>query len=102
MNVNNVIIRPVLTEKSSLLREGKAKTYVFEVAKSTNKVEVMKAVKEIFSVEAVACNIVNVKGKKKANVPYKNSVVRGFGKTSSWKKAYVTLEVGKLIAELEA
>jgi large subunit ribosomal protein L23 len=102
MNVNEVIIKPVLTEKSSLLREAKKRTYVFKVAKNANKAEVMRAIFEIFAVKPEGCSIVNVRGKKRANVPYRGSVKRGFGKTASWKKAYVSMPEGKIIAELEA
>jgi large subunit ribosomal protein L23 len=102
MNANEIIIKPVLTEKSSLLRETGKKTYVFKVAKNANKAEVVRAVAEIFSVTPVGCTILNVRGKKKANVPYRGSVKRGYGRTASWKKAYVTLPEGKSIAELEA
>lgn len=102
MDINEVIIKPVLTEKSSLLREKKQKTYVFRVAKKANKVEIMKAVNELFKIKPLSCSIVNVAGKKKANVPYRGSVKRGHGWTAAWKKAYVTLPEGKTIAELEA
>ncbi|MCL2519667.1 MAG: 50S ribosomal protein L23 [Spirochaetaceae bacterium] len=102
MDINNIIIKPVLTEKSSLLREKAKKVYVFKVAKQANKLEVMKAIKEIFAIEPLSCTIVNVRGKKRANIPYRGSVKRGFGKTAAWKKAYVTLPEGKTIAELEA
>ncbi|NIZ47242.1 50S ribosomal protein L23 [Entomospira nematocerorum] len=102
MKADEIIIRPILSEKSSLLREAKNKTYVFEVAKNSNKIEVLKAMKELFKVEALSCSIVNVRGKKKANIPYRGSVKRGHGKTASWKKAYVVLPEGKTIAELEA
>jgi large subunit ribosomal protein L23 len=102
MNVHDIIIKPVFTEKASLLREKTKKVYVFKVARQANKLEVMKAVKEIFAVEPISCTIVNVRGKRRANIPYKGSVKRGFGATAAWKKAYVTLPEGKTIAELEA
>ena len=102
MNIHDVIIKPVFTEKSSLLREKAKKVYVFKVAKTANKLEVMKAVGAIFAVEPISCTIVNVRGKKRANIPYKGSVKRGHGTTAAWKKAYVTLPAGKTIAELEA
>jgi large subunit ribosomal protein L23 len=102
ITADQIILRPILTEKSSLLREGKSKTYVFRVIDSTNKIEVMRAIHELFAIKPVSCSIVNVRSKKKANVPYKGSVKRGYGKTSHWKKAYVTLPEGKVISELEA
>ncbi len=97
-----IIVRPILTEKSSLLREADKKTYVFEVAKDSNKIEVMRAIQELFGIKPLSCSVLNVDGKERANIPYKGSVKRGRGRTASWKKAYVVLPAGKTIAELEA
>ena len=98
MDAANVILEPVLTEKTNLLKEGDSKCYVFKVHKKANKIQVKKAVKELFSVNPVKCNIVNVKGKKKANSAIsKNSYKRGYGRTASWKKAMVTLAPGQKI-----
>jgi large subunit ribosomal protein L23 len=102
MKADEILIRPILSEKASLLRETKCKTYVFQVAKGSNKIEIMRAIKEMFKVNALSCSIVNVRAKTKANIPYRGSVKRGHGKTASWKKAYVVLPEGISIAELEA
>lgn len=102
MKADEIIIRPILSEKASSLRENKCKTYVFEVYKKSNKIEILKAIKEMFKITPLSCSIVSVQGKKKANVPYKGSVKRGHGRTASWKKAYIVLPEGKSIAELEA
>ncbi|MDA3958460.1 50S ribosomal protein L23 [Oceanispirochaeta sp.] len=102
MDAYKVIIEPVLTEKSNFLRDGETKKYVFKVDKKVNKIQVIEAVKDIFSVNPVSCNIVNVRGKKKANVPISAaSFIRGYGKTSSWKKAIVTLAAGEKIDAFE-
>lgn len=102
MDPYRVIIEPVLTEKSNVLRDGESKKYVFKVDKKANKIQVIEAVKSIFSVNPVSCNIVNVRGKKKANVPISaSSFKRGFGKTASWKKAIVTLTAGEKIDAFE-
>ena len=102
MDPYKVIIEPVLTEKSNVLRDGESKKYVFKVDKKANKIQVIEAVKDIFSVNPVSCNIVNVRGKKKANVPISaSSFKRGFGKTASWKKAIVTLTAGEKIDAFE-
>jgi len=102
MDSYKVIIEPVLTEKSNVLREGESRKYVFKVDKKANKIQVMEAVKDLFSVTPVSCNIVNVSGKKKANVPVSaKSFKRGYGKTSSWKKAIVTLSAGEKIDAFE-
>ncbi len=63
MNSYDIIIRPVLTEKS--YAGIPAKTYTFEVAKSANKVEIKKAVEEIFGVKVENVTTVTVKGKLK-------------------------------------
>ena len=83
MNAYDIIIRPVITERSMA---GVAdKKYVFEVAKTAGKIEVKKAVEEIFGVKVASVNTLNVPGKAKrlgAGRP---------GRTKSWKKAYVQL-----------
>ena len=102
MDAYKVIIEPVLTEKSNVLREGESKKYVFKVDKNANKIQVMSAVKDLFSVNPVSCNILNVSGKKKANVPVSaSSFKRGYGRTASWKKAIVTLASGEKIDAFE-
>jgi len=102
MDATQVIIEPVLTEKSNMLRDGDVKKYVFKVSKSANKFQIMAAIQELFSVKPVSCNIVNVRGKKKSNVPVSaKSFKRGFGFTASWKKAIVTLASGEKIDAFE-
>ncbi|MCM1043118.1 MAG: 50S ribosomal protein L23 [Corallococcus sp.] len=82
MNSYDIIKRPVLTEKSY---DGvPSKAYTFEVDKSANKIEIKKAVEEIFGVKVAKVNTVTVKGKLKRQG-------RSQGYTSDWKKATVTL-----------
>ena len=82
MNSYDIIIRPVLTEKS--YAGIPAKTYTFEVAKSANKVEIKKAVEEIFGVKVENVTTVTVKGKLKRQG-------RNEGFTADRKKAAVRL-----------
>jgi large subunit ribosomal protein L23 len=82
MNSYDIIRRPVLTEKS--YAGIAAKTYTFEVAKAANKVEIKKAVEEIFGVKVEEVTTVTVKGKLKRQG-------RTQGYTPDWKKATVTL-----------
>lgn len=92
MKKGEIIINPIITEKSTSLQElGK---YCFKVNKRANKKEVMEAVKEVFNVDPVSCTVINVKGKKKRE-RYK------LGYTSSWKKAIVTLKEGEKIELIE-
>ena len=102
MDASKVIIEPVVTEKSTMLREGDAKTYTFKVAKSANKIMIMRAVKEIFNVRPTSCRIISVHGKMRRNrAVSRSSFRRGTGREASWKKAMVTIEKGRRIDALE-
>ena len=84
MNYHDIIIRPVLTEKSYDMIGGK--TYTFIVDKRANKTEVKQAVEAVFDgVKVDRVNIVNKLGKMKRQGRYE-------GRTASTKKAYVTLK----------
>ncbi|MEE8703779.1 MAG: 50S ribosomal protein L23 [Olsenella sp.] len=86
--VYNVIIRPVVSERSyDLMEQGK---YTFEVARTAPKEEIRDAVEKIFGVHVVKVNTVNVKPKNKR-------VRMQQGKTRQWKKAIVTLKEGESI-----
>jgi large subunit ribosomal protein L23 len=78
----DVILRPIITEQSMDL--SGEKKYAFKVAQNANKTEVRQAVEEIFGVEVAKVNIMNVNGKTKR-------MGRTVGRTSSYKKAIVTL-----------
>ena len=91
-NAYKVIIKPVVSEKASLL--GQYNKYIFEVASEANKVEVKKAIQSLYGVEPIKVNIVKVSGKK---VRY--GKVRG--KTKNWKKAIITLKPGQSIQVYE-
>ena len=93
MEARDIIIRPLITEKSTtLMAEGK---YVFEVAKAANKIEIAKAISQIFNVKVVSVNPVNVQGKVKR-------MGRSIGKRSDYKKAIVKLAAGETIEFFEA
>ncbi len=82
MAAQDIIIRPIITEKSMI--GATEKKYTFEVAKKANKIEIAKAVEEIFNVKVAKVNTVNVRGRLRRQG-------RNQGYTRSWKKAYVTL-----------
>ena len=91
MNLDKVIIGPLLTEKGALLSESLNK-YLFKVERNSNKIEIKKAVESRFKVKVNKVAIVNVKGKTKAmSVKSAGRTIRTQGKRSSWKKAIVTL-----------
>lgn len=85
---HDVIRRPVISERSMETVVDKAgneiKRYTFEVALNSNKVEIKKAVEEVFGVKVASVNTMRVNGKEKRMGRY-------VGKTPNWKKAIVTL-----------
>ena len=83
MNAYDIIIRPVITERA--MSAVADKKYVFEVAKNAGKIEIKKAVEEIFGVKVASVNTLNVPGKQK-----RMGAARP-GMTRAWKKAYVQL-----------
>lgn len=102
MKMNDVILAPVLSEKTNVLREADPKVYVFKVARKANKIMVMQAVHNMFKVNPVACRIINVRGKVRNNRAIsKNSFRRGKGQSAAWKKAMVTLNKGQKIEIFE-
>lgn len=83
MLAKEIIIRPIVTEKSSDgLQNGK---YTFEVNRKATKVDIAKAVEKLFEVKVLKVNTVTVKGKEK-------KVGVHVGRTSDWKKAVVTID----------
>ena len=79
----DIIIKPVITEQS--MEESEAKKYVFKVAEDANKIQIAKAVEEIFGVKVAKVNTLRMSGKKKRTGAYP-AVYR-----VSWKKAMVRL-----------
>ncbi len=83
MNEYEIVRRPIITEKSSLLKES-GNQYVFEVRRDANKIEIRKAVEKLFKVKVLSVAVANMEGKKKR-------LGRFAGKKSDWKKAVVKL-----------
>jgi large subunit ribosomal protein L23 len=89
MDPRQVIIRPIITEKSDKSINYQ-NAYVFEVAPDANKIEIRKAVEAIWDVKVLSVRTLNKKGKVR-RVRYKR------GQTSGWKKAIVKLREGHAI-----
>ena len=83
MNSYDIIIRPIITERA--MSAVADKKYVFEGAKDAGKIEIKKAVEEIFGVKVASVNTINMPAKAK-----RLGAARP-GMTRSWKKAYVQL-----------
>lgn len=86
MELKDILIRPIITEKSTTgLGE---RTYAFEVGIAANKVEIGRAIESFYDVEVERVRTMIVRGKVKR-------FGRRQGKRSNWKKAYVTLATGE-------
>ena len=83
MTAYDIIKRPIITEQS--MEQTEMKRYTFEVAKTANKIEIAKAVEEIFGVKVAKVNTLNMQGKTKR-------MGKNVGTTRSWKKAVVTIK----------
>lgn len=89
-----ILIKPILTEKQTAITEKFSNRYGFRVSPSANKVEIKKAVEELYGVKVVSVNTMNYSGKRKSRYT-KSGVING--KTSAYKKAIVTLQAGEVI-----
>ena len=91
MKLTDVIRRPLITEKTTILRED-GRTIVFEVAADANKIEVKQAIEQLLGskVESIRTAIVHGKVKRQG---------RFSGRRSDWKKAYVRLRDGEKMPE---
>jgi large subunit ribosomal protein L23 len=88
-----IILAPVMTEKTARHREAKNEV-VFKVARNANKIEIRRAVEELFNVSVRTVRTISVTGKVKR-------LGRFEGKRASWKKAIVTLREGDTIGFFE-
>ena len=89
MNPYEVIVRPIDTEKTRY-QASELGQYTFEVDRRANKIEIKKAIQEIFDVVVLAVNVVNVPAKASSRRGRRRVVRR-----SPWKKAVVTLAEGQ-------
>ena len=83
-NSSDLINAVLLTEKGTRLSEEENK-YLFRVSMTANKIEIKRAVEELFSVRVMAVNTMRRKGKKK------RERTASYGTTAAWKRAVVTL-----------
>ena len=87
-----VLKRPILTEKA--MKHTDKGQYVFEVLPSSNKIEIKKAIEEMFEVNVKSVRTANIKGKVKKRFT-KTGLMSG--RTKLRKKAYITLNAGQSI-----
>ena len=89
----DIIIRPVVTEKTNIQKE-EANQVTFEVDRKANRIEVRRAIERIFNVRVVNVRTMQIRGKFKRRG-------RVLGKRRDWKKAIVTLRPGERIEFFE-
>jgi len=94
MKTKNIVRRPIITEKASKMKESDNK-YVFEVERSCNKIEIKKAVEDLFKVKVKSVHTYITHGKVRTRGRYS-------GRRSDWKRAIVELKEGDTIEFFES
>ena len=92
-SMKNIIRRPIITEKASWMKENDNK-YVFEVEKNCNKIEIKKAVEDLFKVQVTSVRTYTTHGKIRTRGRFK-------GRRPDWKRAIVQLKKGDTIEFFE-
>jgi large subunit ribosomal protein L23 len=90
-SVYDVIRRPLITEKTTRLKESQ-RSICFEVQRNATKPEIKRAVEQLFEVKVDSVKVVNVRGKVKRQGRFS-------GKRPDWKKAYVVLKKDQKMVE---
>lgn len=91
MKLTDVIRRPLVTEKTTTLRED-GRTVVFEVSRAANKIDIKRAIEQLLGAKVADVRTAITQGKLKRQGRY-------VGRRSDWKKAYVTLKEGEKLPE---
>jgi large subunit ribosomal protein L23 len=91
LKLTDIIRRPLITEKTSLMRED-GRTIVFQVATDANKVQIKRAIEQLLGAKVANIRTSIAHGKVKRQG-------RFAGRRSDWKKAYVTLRAGEKMPE---
>ncbi|MDR1380043.1 MAG: 50S ribosomal protein L23 [Tannerella sp.] len=89
-----IIIKPIVTEKQTAITKKTPNRFGFRVSPEANKLEIKKAVEEMYKVSVVSVNTMNYSGKVKSRYT-KSGVVTG--RQDSYKKAIVTLKEGDIV-----
>jgi len=92
MRLTDVIRRPLVTEKTSILKEQDGQALVFQVAIDATKIEIKQAIEALLGAKVAAVRTAKIHGKVKRQGRYS-------GKRSDWKKAYVRLQDGQKVPE---
>ena len=91
MKLTDVIRRPLITEKTTLIRD-EYRTLVFQVAMDANKIDIKRAIEKLLGAKVADVRTSITRGKLKRQGRY-------VGRRSDWKKAYVTLRAGEKLPD---
>ena len=91
MKLTDVIRRPLITEKTTVIRED-GRTLVFQVARDANKIDIKRAIEKLLGAKVADVRTATTRGKLKRQGRY-------IGRRSDWKKAYVTLRAGEKLPD---
>ncbi|KKY60596.1 50S ribosomal protein L23 [Tannerella forsythia] len=89
-----IIIKPIVTEKQTAVTEKMPNRFGFRVSPDANKLEIKKAVEEMYNVSVESVNTMNYSGKRKSRYT-KSGIING--RQAAYKKAIVTLKEGEVI-----
>ena len=89
-----IIIKPIVTEKQTLITEKMPNRYAFRVSPSANKLQIKEAIQQMYGVQVLDVNTMNYDGKRKSRYT-KAGLLKG--KAAAFKKAVVTLKEGDVI-----
>lgn len=89
-----IIIKPIVTEKQTAVTDKKPNRFGFRVSPDANKLQIRKAVEEMYNVSVESVNTMNYSGKRKSRYT-KSGIING--KQAAYKKAIVTLKEGEVI-----
>ena len=92
MRLTEVIRRPLVTEKTTILKEQDSQSIVFHVAVEATKIEIKQAIEALLGAKVATVRTASMHGKVKRQGRFS-------GKRSDWKKAYVTLQDGQKVPE---
>jgi len=92
MRLTDVIRRPLVTEKTSILKEQDGQSLVFHVAPDATKIEIKQAIEALLGAKVATVRTASMHGKVKRQGRFQ-------GKRSDWKKAYVRLQDGQKVPE---
>ena len=93
MKLSEVLIKPIVTEKSNKLTDQR-RTYAFRVDRKANKLEIKKAIENFYGISVIDVNTVVVPGKAKTKFTKAGFIS---GRKSAYKKAYITVAEGETI-----